>query len=150
MKQKVMAYVVRREASGLQLLVFGHANDSHSGVQVPAGTVGAGEPLEAALWRELLEESGLRAPLVALVCKLAEAPEPEWDQMRHVYLLKDVGGLPNDWVTVVTGDGEDQGMVFEYCWVDIVPGLQLAGGQHRWLAQISETILEDMARSGTW
>ena len=142
-----MAYVVRREASGLQLLVFEHANDSDSGVQIPAGTVEASESIESALWRELLEESGLRDPTVALVCKLAEAPEPEWDQMRHVYLLKDVGGLPNDWVTVVAGYGEDQGLVFEYYWVDLVPGLQLAGGQHRWLAQISEPLLEDMARS---
>ena len=147
MKQKVLAYVVRRDNGGWQLAVFEHANSPEAGVQVPAGTVEAGEPLEAALWRELLEESGLRAPSVALVCKLAEVPEPEWDQMRHVYLLKDVGGLPNDWVTVLAGDGDDRGIVFEYYWVDILPGLQLAGGQHRWLAQISEPLLEDMARS---
>jgi 8-oxo-dGTP pyrophosphatase MutT (NUDIX family) len=147
MKQKVLAYVVRRRGSGWQLAVFEHANVSEAGVQVPAGTVEAGEPLEAALWRELLEESGLRAPSVALVCKLPEAREPELDQIRHVYLLKDVGGLPNDWVTVVAGDGEDRGIVFDYYWVDILPGLRLAGGQHRWLAQISEPLLEDTARS---
>src|SRR2546427_655191 len=142
MKQKIMAYLVRRDAAGWQLAVFEHANVPEAGVQVPAGTVKAGEPLDAALWRELLEESGLRAPSVALVCKLAEAREPEWDQMRHVYLLQDVGGLPNDWVTVVAGDGEDQGMVFEFYWLAIAPGLQLAGGQTRWLGPISEAPLE--------
>jgi ADP-ribose pyrophosphatase YjhB (NUDIX family) len=147
MKQKVLAYIVRRGEGAWQLLVFEHANDPGAGVQVPAGTVEAGERLEAALWRELLEESGLHARDVALVAKLAEAPDPEWDNVRHVYLLKEVGGLPNDWVTLVAGDGEDQGLVFEYSWVDIAPGLQLAGGQHRWLAQISEPLLEDTARS---
>ena len=59
MKLKVMAYVVRREAGGWQLLVFEHAGDPQAGVQVPAGTVEPGEPLETALWRELFEESGI-------------------------------------------------------------------------------------------
>jgi 8-oxo-dGTP pyrophosphatase MutT (NUDIX family) len=146
-KHKVLAYVVRRQAGRLQLLVFEHADGSDSGLQVPAGTVEASESLEAALWRELLEETGLRTPDVALVGKLAEAPEPELEQVRHIYLLKDAVGLPNNWRSAVAGEGEDQGMVFEYSWVAIAPSLHLAGGQDGWLAQITEPLLEDHARS---
>jgi NADH pyrophosphatase NudC (nudix superfamily) len=71
MKHKVMAYVVRQSADGRQLLVFEQDRDAEAGVQVPAGTVEDGEPIEAALWRELMEESGLQVPQVALVGKLA-------------------------------------------------------------------------------
>jgi len=138
MKQKVLAYVVRRVAGGWQLLVFEHARDAEAGVQVPAGTVEADEPIEAALWRELFEESGLTNKQVALVAKLAEAPELEWDQVRHVYLMRAAADLPETWTTVVDGGGEDHEMRFEYRWVDIGPGLVLAGGQQRWLPDAFE------------
>jgi 8-oxo-dGTP pyrophosphatase MutT (NUDIX family) len=142
MKHKVMAYVVRPAARGWQLLVFEQA-----GVQVPAGTVEMGELMEAALWRELMEESGLQAPQVALVGKLAEAPEPDWDLVRHVYLLRAVADLPERWTAIVGGEGGDHGMQFHYYWVDIAPGLRLAGNQYRWLAHISEPLAPHQARS---
>ena len=147
MQQKVLAYVTRSATTGWQLLVFEHEHQAEAGVQVPAGTVEAGEPIEAALWRELLEESGLHAPQVALVAKLAEAPEPGWDLVRHVYLLQGTAELPERWTAFVGGHGGDRGMQFNYCWVEITPGLRLAGNQHRWLAQISEPLAQHQARS---
>ena len=143
MKQKVLAYVVRQAASSWQLLVFEHGGNAEAGVQVLAGTVEVNEPIEAALWRELFEESGLRDTQVALVSKLAEAPEPERNQLRHVYLLQAVAELPEAWTMVVGGDGEDHGMSFNFYGVDIAPGLELAGGQHRWLPDVFEPEADD-------
>ena len=147
MKQKVLAYVVRQAAGGWQLLVFEHAGDAAAGVQVPAGTVKADEPLEAALWRELFEESSLQPPQVELVGKVAEALEPDWDQVRHVYLTRATAELPERWTTQVGGEGEDRGMRFNYYWIDLEPGLTLAGNQHRWLDQIPERLEQHQARS---
>ncbi len=53
---KVTAFVTRRRAEAAQLLVFYH---DRSGVQVPAGTVESGESPNAAVIRELAEETGL-------------------------------------------------------------------------------------------
>jgi ADP-ribose pyrophosphatase YjhB (NUDIX family) len=142
-QQKVLAYVVRPTASRWQLLVFRHTGDPEAGVQVPAGTVEENEVVEAALWRERFEESGLSDTQVVKVCKLAEVPEPEWHQVRHVYLLQAVAEMPKAWTMVVGGGGEDHGMAFEYYWVAITPGLELAGGQHRWLQGIFEAEIDD-------
>jgi 8-oxo-dGTP pyrophosphatase MutT (NUDIX family) len=56
--EKVTAFVTRGSGDAAELLVFRH---ERSGVQVPAGTVEAGEPPAAAVRRELAEESGLTA-----------------------------------------------------------------------------------------
>jgi len=47
----------------------------------------------------------------------------------------------------VAGAGDDHGLRFNYYWVELVPGLTLAGNQHRWLDQIPERIMEHQARS---
>ncbi len=44
----------------MQLLVFKHRDIHEAGIQVPGGTVDEGETLEAAILREVQEESGLR------------------------------------------------------------------------------------------
>jgi ADP-ribose pyrophosphatase YjhB (NUDIX family) len=146
-RDKVIAYVVRWDAGGWQLLVFEHTDAPEAGLQVPAGTVEPGEPLEAALWRELSEESGLRPPQVALIAKLDEAAEPEWDVVRHIYLLRAADGLPPSWQHVVAGAGEDQGLVFEYRWDEISRRPRLAGHQDRWLALIEQSLSQRQARS---
>jgi 8-oxo-dGTP diphosphatase len=139
---KVLAYVVRTDASDLRLLVFEHAHHPNAGLQVPAGTVEAGELPEAALWRELAEESGLRPPQVTLVGKLAEFPQPEWDLNRYVYLLRATDGLPSGWRQSVTGSGEDAGLIFEYRWEALSRLPRLAGDQDRWLPLIAATLAQ--------
>ena len=53
--KKVVAYITR----GDELLVFTHRDSPEAGVQVPAGTVEEGETLDAAVLREVHEETGL-------------------------------------------------------------------------------------------
>lgn len=60
--RKVVGYVVRDR----RLLVFTHDEVplEIAGVQVPAGTIEPSEPPEAAVVREVLEETGVRARVV--------------------------------------------------------------------------------------
>ena len=54
--EKVIAYIT----CGDKLLVFSHPRYPEAGIQVPAGTVEEGEPLEEAVLREAREETGLK------------------------------------------------------------------------------------------
>ena len=139
MLNKVLAYVVRTENHEHQLLVFEHAGAPESGLQVPAGTVEPGEAIEAALWRELFEESGLQPPQVSLVARLGIFPQPEWGTTRHVFLLQAAASLPHTWQHIVSGGAEDNGMNFEYRWAALSEPPQLAGNQDRWLPMIEST-----------
>lgn len=56
MLEKVTAFVVRKLASGRELLILQHPT---AGYQVPAGTVKPGEAPQVAVLREVAEETGL-------------------------------------------------------------------------------------------
>src|SRR5512135_2988297 len=53
---KVTCFILRKTPQGRQLLLFRHP---HAGIQIPAGTVAAGEKPRVAAAREAREESGL-------------------------------------------------------------------------------------------
>lgn len=55
--QKVTAFIIRDSNDVKELLVFKHPT---TGIQIPAGTVEAGEDLETAVKRETAEETGLQ------------------------------------------------------------------------------------------
>jgi 8-oxo-dGTP pyrophosphatase MutT (NUDIX family) len=59
---KVTAFITRDTDAGRELLVFTHAD---AGIQVPAGTMEAGETPETAVLREAYEETGLTAVRIA-------------------------------------------------------------------------------------
>ncbi len=139
MKNKVLAYITRHQDGLEQLLVFKHHDFPEAGVQVPAGTVESGEPVESALFREVHEESGLAASDVRLIRKLAESEEVEWSNLRHVFHLTLVNSKPDSWAHIVHGEGEDADMVFNYYWVDLAAGAPLLGGQGKWLNLIGAT-----------
>ncbi len=67
---KVTAFITRATENGRELLVFLHPT---AGLQVPAGTVEAGETPEAAVLRETAEETGLHG--VSIVERLAVIPQ---------------------------------------------------------------------------
>ncbi len=69
---KVTAFVTRSGADGRQLLLFHHPT---AGIQIPAGTVEEGESPEAAVLREVAEETGLtEVRLVGCIGQRDELP----------------------------------------------------------------------------
>jgi hypothetical protein len=70
---------------------------------------------------------------VRLAAKLAEADEPEAQQVRHVFCFAPVTALPDHWTHSVRGSGEDAAMVFDYYWLAVESAPKLAGSQERYL-----------------
>ncbi|HFE66125.1 MAG TPA: NUDIX domain-containing protein [Chloroflexi bacterium] len=70
MIEKVVAFVTRAER---ELLLFQHPT---AGIQLPAGTVEAGEGLETAVLRETAEETGLTAVTIQRCLGWADDPRP--------------------------------------------------------------------------
>ncbi|PKN86832.1 MAG: hypothetical protein CVU46_06455 [Chloroflexi bacterium HGW-Chloroflexi-8] len=67
MIEKVSAFILRPGSSGSEILVLEHP---YAGLQIPAGTVEAGESSDAAVLREIQEETGLRN--IEIVQKIGE------------------------------------------------------------------------------
>jgi 8-oxo-dGTP pyrophosphatase MutT (NUDIX family) len=61
MLEKVTAFVVRKLASGKELLILQHPT---AGYQLPAGTVKPGETAQVAVLREVAEETGLAEAVI--------------------------------------------------------------------------------------
>lgn len=117
---RVGAYILRKNTQGLyQILLFQHPDDSEAPIQVPGGGVDRGEEIEAALHREIWEESGLRH--LKIWRKLGKS-ETCWIyprkqvSHRHLYLLLAPPELPDTWEHIVQGTGVDAGMRFWYFW----------------------------------
>lgn len=120
---RVAVYVTR----GRDLLVFTHKDSPESGVQVPAGGVRAGERLDAAARREVLEETGIA---VSSITPLAVQTSNE-DQLT-VFVQATTATPLDRWVHNVSGTGEDAGMTFECAFVPFAKA-DLAGDQHEFL-----------------
>ena len=126
--QKACAYITRSERSsraeresqnGRQLLVF--EGPEHDGLQVPKGTIESGEDPHAAVLREIAEESGLRAVgatrhLTTDVWTRRHSPPKRY--VRHFFHAA-VHEPRDEWTHTVTGEGEEQGLEFEFSWVDL-------------------------------
>jgi ADP-ribose pyrophosphatase YjhB (NUDIX family) len=67
---KVTAFVTRGDGLERELLVFRHPR---AGIQLPAGTVERDEPIEAAVLREVQEETGLTG--IVIIAALGTVPE---------------------------------------------------------------------------
>lgn len=116
-EEKAYAYITRKAAQTHQLLVFEHANED-VGVQVPKGTIEDGEAPREAVVREVREESGLTEfdsirPLSTDVWNHHEKPKA---YRRHFFHLV-ADETRDEWRHTVTGNGEDNGVVYTYFWV---------------------------------
>jgi 8-oxo-dGTP pyrophosphatase MutT (NUDIX family) len=113
---KVCAYLTRGD--GEELLVF--CGPGHDGVQIPKGTVERGEPLDAALRREVTEESGLVVEDARRVATdvWTRRTGPLKKYVRHFYHA-DIDEGRDEWSHVVTGHGDERGQTFEYFWIDL-------------------------------
>lgn len=125
-KTKVFAYLVR---NGRELLVNRHFDFPEAGIQVPAGTVEPEESLEAALWREVEEETGL-TPAMFKPCVitlgerhvLRELPSQTQWHHRHFFRLDVDDGvvLEDRWqhVEMYCDDGSEP-VRLEHVWCEL-------------------------------
>jgi 8-oxo-dGTP pyrophosphatase MutT (NUDIX family) len=138
-KKKVYAYVTRKKDGNTQLLVRTHRDIPEAGVQVPGGTVEHGESLEEALLREILEESGLKHIMVeGLVADdLIYAKEKDEYQKRYFYHVTLTTDVKEEWSHAIDCEGEDNGLIFCYKWVNLEEAPLLAGCQGAYVYNIS-------------
>jgi 8-oxo-dGTP pyrophosphatase MutT (NUDIX family) len=108
-RQRVVVYVER----GRELLVFDHRDHPEARTQVPAGGVDPEEDLQAAVAREVAEETGVK--LVAESSLLGTHDHLDGlgrPATSHFFRVDAPSGLPDQWEHVVTGKGEDADLVF--------------------------------------
>ncbi len=128
---KVLAYITWAG----RLLVFRQRDIPDAGLQVPAGTVEAGEAPAQAVLREIHEETGLTdlpAPRLLGVTEFDLSPVRAEVQERHVFHVGLRAEPPAEWHHVERhrSDGGPP-VVFEFFWLalnDAALG-DLAGGQ---------------------
>ena len=137
--RKVLAYVVR----GSELLVFRHRDHpiERTGLQVPAGTVRPDEPLDDAVLREALEETGLEG--LRLVSYLGgteydvRPARPEVHE-RHVFHLAPPDDVPCTWTWHELHDGLKPPTAFEFLWLPLAHAHVLAAGMGALLHRLPE------------
>jgi 8-oxo-dGTP pyrophosphatase MutT (NUDIX family) len=129
-RMRVLAYVTRERQGRKELLVFDQRGDPEAGTQVPAGRIDPGESLEQGLRRELYEESGLERVRILRELPVQGAWVADSPYDDHAFEVCVEGDdAPDTWEHVVHGDGDDAGLVFEYRWVPLGPGLDLWRGR---------------------
>jgi 8-oxo-dGTP pyrophosphatase MutT (NUDIX family) len=111
--ERVTALITRPGPDGPELLVFDHGV---AGVQLPAGTVEAGEQFEAAVLREAWEETGALGLELVQELAVIRHRSPARAEMRRVYHLRCTVAMPDEWV-VATPDGG--GTVWTCFWTTI-------------------------------
>lgn len=100
--EKVTAFVIRQTHKGDELLLFEHP---YAGIQIPAGTVEAGEMPEQTVLREVAEETGLTTATVREYLGVVESTLLPNKRIilppAHVYARPDTTSF--DWITVPKG-----------------------------------------------
>jgi 8-oxo-dGTP pyrophosphatase MutT (NUDIX family) len=138
-RQRVVAYITRDTDHGRELLVFEDPKHMHMGLQVPAGRLEAEEELEAALLREIAEESGLEN--VRVVGELPDFENHYKNRYEnHGFHVVVDGEGSDEWEHVVVGEGDDAGLTFYFRWVPIEDGLHLFERPHPLLSRLLEPI----------
>jgi 8-oxo-dGTP diphosphatase len=145
-KRKVLAYIVRPG----YLLVFRHRDFPEAGLQVPGGTIAAGETPEQAVLREATEETGQDGLLILrkLGEQVLKMDSFGLDEIHHRYYYQLVGlePLPEAWTHDETdpSDGSPQPIVFEFYWAKLpndVP--RLAGNQDKFLYRLIDFMIAE-------
>ena len=115
---RAYAFILQEKNEVWQLLVFKIKGASETNpYHVPGGGIDAGEtPLEGVL-REIEEESGLIGLEPKNYIGQWIRVEHEIVFQRHYFLFHVPNTLPDRWDHVVTGDGQDAGIVYQYKWI---------------------------------
>ena len=122
-KKKVAACILRKNSTGQdELLVHFFGDDLSLPPRLPGGGAKPDETPEAAIFREILEETGLTQSDLHLVRKLGVSHYfksfIQADVERHDFLLRVPDTWPDEWSHFVTGGGEDEGACFLFRWLD--------------------------------
>ena len=136
--KKVVAYITRQD----ELLVFTHRDFPEAGVQVPAGTVEEGETLDAAVLREVHEETGLPPTALRKAAYLGRRlwqTEP-YCHDRHFYHLLLTADAPDTWLHYESYASSGETFAFSFFWIRLNdPCLRLAGEQDALLWRITHS-----------
>ncbi len=135
---KVVAYITYNN----QLLVFRHTAFPEAGIQVPAGTIEAGEDVETAVLREATEETGLTNLEIKRTLGVGEHDMGVYgrDEIQHrtYFHLVCTSTPPKTWHHWEEHSGEDDPIEFAFFWVDLLVGVPpLAGFQDTFLSQLA-------------
>ena len=117
--QRVGAFIIRKNAKSLyELLLFEHPDCEEVPIQIPGGGVDSGESIEAALHREIHEESGLTNLTIVRKLGIAEICwlDTKITNCRHCFLLEASSVTRDRWEHIVHGNGIDAGFRFSYFW----------------------------------
>lgn len=114
---KVYAYITHEE----RLLVFKHVDFPEAGIQVPGGTLDAGERPEDAVLREACEETGLRGLVMNKYLGsdefLDKSTKPNKYLVRHFFHLICPYEASENWQHYehYPSDGSPGPILFEFC-----------------------------------
>ncbi|WP_426245325.1 NUDIX hydrolase [Nocardioides sp. LHG3406-4] len=141
-RSKVLCYIVR----DARLLVFRHVDEDwdESELQVPAGTVKAGETAQQAALREATEETGLSGLRVVRhlgECRYDMAPYRDEVQHRQVFLLALDGPAPERWLSQEDDPDDASGAHrFECYWLPVSQCHSLSAGHGALLGRLWDEI----------
>ncbi len=136
--KKVVAYITRED----ELLVFTHRDFPEAGVQVPAGTVEEGETLDAAVLREVHEETGLPPAAVRTTAYLGRQlwQAGNYCHERHFYHILLTAAAPDTWLHYELYASTGEPFAFCFSWIKLNdPCLCLAGEQDALIGKLSPT-----------
>jgi len=138
--RKAYGYISRIHEGQTQVAVFRHPllTISEGGIQMPKGTVHEQETPREAVQREIVEETGLTDFIVEreIAVDLWQPPSSNTEQSeiheRHFFRLTASHTL-DTWDHIVTGQGEDEGMIFHYFWICSPGEVAIASGHGDYL-----------------
>ncbi len=141
-KHKVLAYITHHH----RLLVFSHPDFPDAGIQVPAGTLEAGEHPAVGVMREAFEETGLQALRLDAFLGEYDHEFPEFGHVhrRRFYHLICEEMPPERWqhCEMHPSDGSPAPIRFEFFWAQLPDGTSpcnvpdLAPGHEKMLPQL--------------
>jgi len=122
--KKAVAAVLRYGECIQEVLVFRHP---FAGVQIPKGTVEDFEAVQAAVLRELEEESGLNLAatpnIIGRWSRTVRGGQKEDGPFEinewYIAILHSNEQLPNRWSHKVTGSPAEEGLIFEFFWLPV-------------------------------